>query len=142
MRTVLNVKGHTGDYFYTDGTSSEVLDENKELKGIVLQVTSTHTIILHPNTPNERVCKSEAEKWCQKHNGRLLTVEEMTAVWINRDMLKGKINFSDEEWYHTSSLDEDGDNIYVHTYPRLLGCNYYADGDSNYNFGAKFECAF
>lgn len=90
------IKPHTGDYLYTDGTFSAERDLNKELKGIVLWVTDSRMITLWPDVPDEQMTYSEAEKWCKDNGHKLLDKDAMLAIFINRDVLKDKINLKDD----------------------------------------------
>lgn len=132
-------KPHTGDYLYTDGTFSAERDLNKELKGVVLWVTDSRMITLWPDVPDEKMTYSEAEKWCKDNDHKLLDKDAMLAIFINRDVLKDKINLKDdcEYWIDGTETDDDGDEYhrYLYIFPVFQSC-YYTDS----NYSANFSC--
>lgn len=135
------IKPHTGDYLYTDGTFSAERDLNKELKGVVLWVTDSRMITLCPDVPDEKMTYSEAEKWCKDNGHKLLDKDAMLAIFINRDVLKDKINLKDdcEYWIEGTETDDDGDEYHRYLYisPVFQGCD---DGGYTYDGLSRWLC--
>lgn len=135
------IKPHTGDYLYTDGTFSAERDLNKELKGVVLWVTDSRMITLWPDVPDEQMTYSEAEKWCKDNGHKLLDKDAMLAIFINRDVLKDKINLKDdcEYWIDGTETDDDGDEYhrYLYIFPVFQSCYYDVYGT---NSSSKWLC--
>lgn len=133
-------KPHTGDYLYTDGTFSAERNLNKELKGVALWVTDSRMITLWPDVPDEQMTYSEAEKWCKDNGHKLLDKDAMLAIFINRDVLKDKINLKDDSryWIDGTETDEYGYEYHRYLYiaPVFQSCDYY---DVNLN-RSKWLC--
>lgn len=112
------IKPHTGDYVYIDGTFSAEHDESKELKGVALWITDNRMITLWPDVPDEQMTYSDAEKWCKDNGRKLLDKDAMLAIFINRDVLKDKINLKDgcRYWIEGTKTDEDGDKYHRYLY--------------------------
>lgn len=129
------IKPHTGDYVYTDGTFSEERDSSKELKGVALWVTDRRMITLWPDVPDEKTTYSETEKWCKENGRKMLDKDAMLAIFINRDVLKDKINLKDDccYWIEGTEIDKNGDEYHRYLYiaPVFQGCFSYASHDSS-----------
>lgn len=134
------IKPRTGNYVYTDDTFSVQRIEGKELKGIALWATDRRMITLWPAVPDEQMTYSEAGKWCKDNGRKMLDKDAMLAIFINRDVLKDKINLKDDcrYWIGGTEVDEDGDEYHRYLYiaPRFQHCN---DGSGG-SYYASFAC--
>lgn len=135
-------KPSTGDYIYYDGSFSKERDPNKKLKGVALWVTDKRIITLWPDVPDEAKSYAEAEKWCKKNGHKLLDKDAMYAIYVNREVLKDKINLKDDcrYWIDGTEINEDGDEYHRYLYisPVFQYCHYYVGG--HLNFTAYFAC--
>ncbi len=134
-------KPSTGDYVYTDGSfSKDSKNPGKQLKGIALWVTDKRMITLWPDVPDETRSYAEAEKWCKENGRKLLDKDAMYAIYVNREVLKDKINLKDDcrYWIDGTETDEDGDEYHRYLYISLVfqGCYY----DYDYGYTANFAC--
>ena len=78
----------TGTYVYDDGSSSEVFDDSKELKGVVCNVTDTHAVLVAPFEGEEEVEWQKAQEYCQSKGWKCPTIDELNGMYLN----KAKIN--------------------------------------------------
>ena len=81
----------TGSYIYTDGTSSEELDQSKTITGILCNVTDTHEIAIMPVESEERLNFDEAQQFCQSAGGRCPTIDELTGIFLNKDKINAAL---------------------------------------------------
>lgn len=132
-------KPSTGDYVYTDGSFSKKRNTDKMLKGVALWVTDKRMITLWPDVPDEARTYAEAEKWCKENGRKLLDKDAMYAIYVNREVLKDKINLKDDcrYWIDGTETDEDGDEYHNYLYisPVFQGC-YSSVG----NYGSHWRC--
>ena len=92
----------TGSYIYTDGTSSEELDQSKTI------VTDTHEIGIMPVESEERLNFDEAQQFCQSAGGRCPTIDELTGIYLNKDKTNAALKAANlpelkESWYWSST---------------------------------------
>ena len=78
----------TGTYIYDDGSSSEVFDDSKELRGVVCNVTDTHAVLVAPFEGEEKVEWQKAQEYCQSKGWKCPTIDELNGMYLN----KAKIN--------------------------------------------------
>lgn len=135
-------KPSTGDYVYYDGSFSKGRDTNKKLKGVALWVTDKRMITLWPEVPDEEMTYEDAELWCHENGRKMLDKDAMLAIFINRDVLKDKINLKDDcrYWIGGTEVDEDGDEYHRYLYiaPRFQYCS--VSNASHYISPAYFAC--
>ena len=81
----------TGSYIYTDGISSEELDQSKTIAGILCNVTDTHEIAIMPVESKERLNFDEAQQFCQSAGGRCPTIDELTGIYLNKDKINASL---------------------------------------------------
>ena len=98
----------TGSYIYTDGTSSEELDQSKTIAGILCNVTDTHEIAIMPVESEERLNFDEAQQFCQAEGGRCPTIDELTGIFLNKDKINAALKAANlpelkESWYWSST---------------------------------------
>lgn len=98
----------TGSYIYTDGTSSEELDQSKTIAGILCNVTDTHEIAIMPVESEERLNFDEAQQFCQSAGGRCPTIDELTGIYLNKDKINASLEAAGlpelkESWYWSST---------------------------------------
>ena len=98
----------TGSYIYTDGTSSEELDQSKTIAGILCNVTDTHEIGIMPVESEERLNFDEAQQFCQSAGGRCPTIDELTGIFLNKDKINAALSAANlpelkECWYWSST---------------------------------------
>lgn len=98
----------TGSYIYTDGTSSEELDQSKTIAGILCNVTDTHEIGIMPVESEERLNFDEAQQFCQSAGGRCPTIDELTGIFLNKDKINAALKAANlpalkESWYWSST---------------------------------------
>lgn len=98
----------TGSYIYTDGTSSEELDQSKTIAGILCNVTDTHEIAIMPVESEERLNFDEAQQFCQSAGGRCPTIDELTGIFLNKDKINAALKAANlpalkESWYWSST---------------------------------------
>ena len=98
----------TGSYNYTDGTSSEELDQSKTIAGILCNVTDTHEIGIMPVESEERLNFDEAQQFCQSAGGRCPTIDELTGIYLNKDKTNAALKAANlpelkESWYWSST---------------------------------------
>lgn len=98
----------TGSYIYTDGTSSEELDQSKTIAGILCNVTDTHEIGIMPVESEERLNFDEAQQFCQFAGGRCPTIDELTGIFLNKDKINAALKAANlpalkESWYWSST---------------------------------------
>ena len=102
----------TGSYIYTDGTSSEELDQSKTIAGILCNVTDTHEIAIMPVESEERLNFDEAQQFCQAEGGRCPTIDELTGIFLNKDKINAALKAANlpelkESWYWSSTEGSD-----------------------------------
>lgn len=100
----------TGSYIYTDGTSSEELDQSKTIAGILCNVTDTHEIAIMTVESEERLNFDEAQQFCQAEGGRCPTIDELTGIYLNKDKINASLEAAGlpklkESWYWSSTED-------------------------------------
>jgi hypothetical protein len=100
----------TGSYIYTDGTSSEELDQSKTIAGILCNVTDTHEIAIMPVESEERLNFDEAQQFCLAEGGRCPTIDELTGIYLNKDKINAALKAANlpelkESWYWSSTED-------------------------------------
>lgn len=119
----------TGSYIYTDGTSSEELDQSKTIAGILCNVTDTHEIAIMPVESEERLNFDEAQQFCQAEGGRCPTIDELTGIFLNKDKINAALKAANlpalKESYYWSST-EYSSNVAWYL--------WMGDGTRNYNF--------
>lgn len=98
----------TGSYIYTDGISSEELDQSKTIAGILCNVTDTHEIAIMPVESKERLNFDEAQQFCQSAGGRCPTIDELTGIYLNKDKINASLKAAGlpelkESWYWSST---------------------------------------
>lgn len=98
----------TGSYIYTDGTSSEELDQSKTIAGILCNVTDTHEIAIMPVESEERLNFDEAQQFCLAEGGRCPTIDELTGIYLNKDKINAALKAANlpelkESWYWSST---------------------------------------
>lgn len=98
----------TGSYIYTDGTSSEELDQSKTIAGILCNVTDTYEIAIMPVESEERLNFDEAQQFCQFAGGRCPTIDELTGIFLNKDKINAALKAANlpalkESWYWSST---------------------------------------
>lgn len=98
----------TGSYIYTDGTSSEELDQSKTIAGILCNVTDTHEIAIMTVESEERLNFNEAQQFCQAEGGRCPTIDELTGIFLNKDKINAALKAANlpelkESWYWSST---------------------------------------
>lgn len=98
----------TGSYIYTDGTSSEELDQSKTIAGILCNVTDTHEIAIMPVESEERLNFDEAQQFCLAEGGRCPTIDELTGIYLNKDKINASLEAANlpelkESWYWSST---------------------------------------
>lgn len=98
----------TGSYIYTDGTSSEELDQSKTIAGILCNVTDTYEIAIMPVESEERLNFDEAQQFCQFAGGRCPTIDELTGIFLNKDKINAALKEANlpalkESWYWSST---------------------------------------
>lgn len=98
----------TGSYIYTDGTSSEELDQSKTIAGILCNVTDTHEIAIMTVESEERLNFDEAQQFCQAEGGRCPTIDELTGIFLNKDKINAALKAANlpelkESWYWSST---------------------------------------
>lgn len=98
----------TGSYIYTDGTSSEELDQSKTIAGILCNVTDTHEIAIMTVESEERLNFDEAQQFCQAEGGRCPTIDELTGIYLNKDKINASLEAAGlpklkESWYWSST---------------------------------------
>lgn len=98
----------TGSYIYTDGTSSEELDQSKTIAGILCNVTDTHEIAIMPVESEERLNFDEAQQFCLAEGGRCPTIDELTGIYLNKDKINASLKAAGlpelkESWYWSST---------------------------------------
>lgn len=103
----------TGSYIYTDGTSSEELDQSKTIAGILCNVTDTHEIAIMPVESEERLNFDEAQQFCQSAGGRYPTIDELTGIFLNKDKINAALKAANlpalkESWYWSSTETSSG----------------------------------
>lgn len=126
----------TGSYIYTDGISSEELDQSKTIAGILCNVTDTHEIAIMPVESKERLNFDEAQQFCQSAGGRCPTIDELTGIYLNKDKINASLKAAGlpelkESWYWSSTEYDsyyawrlrmsDG---YRNDYAKYYGSNY------------------
>lgn len=104
----------TGSYIYTDGISSEELDQSKTIAGILCNVTDTHEIAIMPVESEERLNFDKAQQFCLAKSGRCPTIDELTGIFLNKDKINAALKAANlpelkESWYWSST--EYGSNI-------------------------------
>lgn len=102
----------TGSYIYTDGTSSEELDQSKTIAGILCNVTDTHEIAIMPVESEERLNFDEAQQFCLAEGGRCPTIDELTGIYLNKDKINAALKAANlpelkESWYWSSTEGSD-----------------------------------
>lgn len=107
----------TGSYIYTDGTSSEELDQSKTIAGILCNVTDTHEIAIMTVESEERLNFNEAQQFCQAEGGRCPTIDELTGIFLNKDKINAALKAANlpelkESWYW-SSTEYNNDNAWL-----------------------------
>lgn len=125
----------TGSYIYTDGTSSEELDQSKTIAGILCNVTDTHEIAIMPVESEERLNFDEAQQFCLAEGGRCPTIDELTGIYLNKDKINAALKAANlpelkESWYWSSTEYNSG-------YAWLLSVDIgyrYTTGKSNYGY--------
>lgn len=105
----------TGSYIYTDGTSSEELDQSKTIAGILCNVTDTHEIGIMPVESEERLNFDEAQQFCLAEGGRCPTIDELTGIYLNKDKINASLKAAGlpelkESWCWSST---EYDNLYA-----------------------------
>lgn len=103
----------TGSYIYTDGTSSEELDQSKTIAGILCNVTDTYEIAIMPVESEERLNFDEAQQFCQFAGGRCPTIDELTGIFLNKDKINAALKAANlpalkESWYWSSTEYNNG----------------------------------
>lgn len=103
----------TGSYIYTDGTSSEELDQSKTIAGILCNVTDTYEIAIMPVESEERLNFDEAQQFCQFAGGRCPTIDELTGIFLNKDKINAALKAANlpalkESWYWSSTEHSSG----------------------------------
>lgn len=98
----------TGSYIYTDGTSSEELDQSKTIAGILCNVTDTHEIAIMPVESEERLNFDEAQQFCLAEGGRCPTIDELTGIFLDKDKINAALKAANlpelkESWYWSST---------------------------------------
>lgn len=98
----------TGSYIYTDGTSSEELDQSKMIAGILCNVTDTYEIAIMLVESEERLNFDEAQQFCQFAGGRCPTIDELTGIFLNKDKINAALKAANlpalkESWYWSST---------------------------------------
>ena len=119
----------TGSYIYTDGTSSEELDQSKTIAGILCNVTDTHEIGIMPVESEERLNFDEAQQFCLAEGGRCPTIDELTGIYLNKDKINASLKAAGlpelkESWCWSSTE-------YLSNYAWVLSVD---NGFRNYNF--------
>ena len=133
----------TGSYIYTDGTSSEELDQSKTIAGILCNVTDTHEIGIMPVESEERLNFDEAQQFCLAEGGRCPTIDELTGIYLNKDKINASLKAAGlpelkESWYWSST--EYGSN-YAWGLLMDLGGRY-CNGKSNHYYYVRPVLAF
>ena len=105
----------TGSYIYTDGTSSEELDQSKTIAGILCNVADTHEIAIMPVESEKRLNFDEAQQFCLAEGGRCPTIDELTGIYLNKDKINASLKAANlpglkESWYWSST---EYDNLYA-----------------------------
>lgn len=108
----------TGSYIYTDGTSSEELDQSKTIAGILCNVTDTYEIAIMPVESEERLNFDEAQQFCQFAGGRCPTIDELTGIFLNKDKINAALKAANlpelkESWYWSSTEGSSGGAWYL-----------------------------
>jgi len=98
----------TGSYIYTDGTSSEELDQSKTIAGILCNVTDTHEIAIMPVESEVRLNFDKAQQFCQAEGGRYPTIDELTGIFLNKNKINAALKAANlpelkESWYWSST---------------------------------------
>lgn len=124
----------TGSYIYTDGTSSEELDQSKTIAGILCNVTDTHEIAIMPVESEERLNFDEAQQFCQAEGGRCPTIDELTGIFLNKDKINAALKAANlpelkESWYWSST--EYSSNVAWNLYMYNGFRGYYSKSDYN-----------
>lgn len=125
----------TGSYIYTDGISSEELDQSKTIAGILCNVTDTHEIAIMPVESKERLNFDEAQQFCQSAGGRCPTIDELTGIYLNKDKINASLKAAGlpelkESWYWSST--EYNSNVAWGLYMGNGGRYYDSKYGSNY----------
>lgn len=125
----------TGSYIYTDGTSSEELDQSKTIAGILCNVTDTYEIAIMPVESEERLNFDEAQQFCQFAGGRCPTIDELTGIFLNKDKINAALKAANlpalkESWYWSST--ENSSNLAWHLWM----------DDGLRNYGTKYNSTY
>jgi hypothetical protein len=97
------------EFVYTDGTSTETLDKNKEFFGIRCYVDDKHNFIISPKDAPETMNYYESKGWCEENYCRLPMKHELNLIGENLILINKMMNdaagepFKDGVRYWSSS---------------------------------------
>ena len=125
----------TGYYQYTDGSKSKALSKDKELAGIICNVTDSHMIVIAP-FEGENLTYDEAQSFGKDKGYRCPTIDELTGIYLNKDKINASLEAAGlpklKEWFYWSSTE------YISTLRGVLDMNNgyrssnFKDDDNNY----------
>ena len=112
----------TGTYIYDDGSSSEVFDDSKELRGVVCNVTDTHAVLVAPFESQEKVEWQKVQDYCQSEGWKCPTIDELTGIYLNKAKINESLKAAGKEtlrddwyWSSTEAWSEDAWNVHFYT---------------------------
>lgn len=98
----------TGCYQYTDGSKSKALSKDKELAGIICNVTDSHMIVIAP-FEGENLTYDEAQSFGKDKGYRCPTIDELTGIYLNKDKINASLEAAGlpklKEWFYWSSTE-------------------------------------
>lgn len=98
----------TGYYQYTDGSKSKALSKDKELAGIICNVTDSHMIVIAP-FEGENLTYDEAQSFGKDKGYRCPTIDELTGIYLNKDKINASLEAAGlpklKEWFYWSSTE-------------------------------------
>lgn len=106
----------TGYYQYTDGSKSKALSKDKELAGIICNVTDSHMIVIAP-FEGENLTYDEAQSFGKDKGYRCPTIDELTGIYLNKDKINASLEAAGlpklKEWFYWSSTEYNSSNAWV-----------------------------
>lgn len=117
----------TGCYQYTDGSKSKALSKDKELAGIICNVTDSHMIVIAP-FEGENLTYDEAQSFGKDKGYRCPTIDELTGIYLNKDKINASLEAAGlpklKEWFYWSSTEYDNYNAWKLTMTNGYRGNY------------------
>ena len=106
----------TGYYQYTDGSKSKALSKDKELAGIICNVTDSHMIVIAP-FEGENLTYDEAQSFGKDKGYRCPTIDELTGIYLNKDKINASLEAAGlpklKEWFYWSSTEYNSGSAWV-----------------------------